>query len=65
MKILYFWIAHDRSDAELAKKKKYDALKQQLKEGIAAGEVGWRIKTCRSELELVQEQQPFYPQAKF
>ncbi|KAK2709381.1 hypothetical protein QYM36_013147, partial [Artemia franciscana] len=40
VKIPYFWIAHDRSDAELAMKKKYDALKQQLKEKI---DVGWRI----------------------
>ena len=64
-KIPYFYIAHDRSDAELPMKKKYDALKQQLKEKIYADEVGWRIKTCRSESELVQEQRPFRPQAEF
>ncbi|KAK2705990.1 hypothetical protein QYM36_016122, partial [Artemia franciscana] len=64
-KIPYFRIAHDRSDAELPMKKKYDALKQQLKEKIYADEVGWRIKTCRSESELDQEQRPFRPQAEF
>ena len=64
-KIPYFWVVDDRGDAELVMKKKYDALKLQLKEKIDAGEVGWRNKTCRSELELVQEQQPFHSHAKF
>ncbi|KAK2727720.1 hypothetical protein QYM36_008271 [Artemia franciscana] len=43
-KIPNLWIAHNRSNAELAMKTKYNALKQKLKENIDAGETGWRIK---------------------
>ena len=35
--------SHDRTNAELAQKKKYDALKQQLNEKEAAGESGLKI----------------------
>ena len=49
-----FGFSHDRTNAELAQKKKYDALKQQLNEKEAAGESGWKIRNGKSGLELVK-----------
>ena len=63
-KIPNFRVSHDKSEAELIDKKKYDVLKKELNEKIAAGESGWKIKTRKNGPELVHEE-PFRRQAGF
>ena len=49
-----FNFSHDRTKLELAQKKRYNALKEELNQKVTAGESGWKIKDGKGGLELVK-----------
>ena len=50
-----FKVSHDRTTIELLEKKKYDALKQELKSKLDTGKTNWNIKRNKHGLTLVNK----------
>ena len=57
-----FKVSHDRTIIELMEKKKYDALKQELKSKLDACQTIWKIKRSKNGLTLVNNNSFVKPQ---